>query len=142
MQIDVSLVKRLAAHVDELLDDRSGCPWDKSQTPSKLAKLLIGEAEELLEAIRRPRDAAEEAGDCFMLLFMILAKIQDRSGSDPNLAFKSICEKIVRRHTWIYGGDRASTPAAAMKLWKRNKREEKKSKSPSERVGAKKLSRR
>ncbi len=116
----------MAGRIDDLLDDETGCPWDKAQTPAKLARMLIGEAKELLEAIRRPEDAAEEAGDCLMLLFMILSKMQDRRGTDPNLAFDSICRKIVRRHTWIYGGDSAPTPAAAMRLWKRNKRGERK----------------
>ncbi|MCX7806245.1 MAG: hypothetical protein N3A38_13810 [Planctomycetota bacterium] len=124
LRIEGRMVRRLARHIDDLLDDKTGCPWDRAQTPASLARLLIGEAEELQEAIRRPDDAAEEAGDCLMLLFMILAKLQDRRGTDPNLAFDSICRKIVRRHTWIYGGESAPTPAAAMRLWKRNKRRE------------------
>ena len=129
LRFDPRKFAALASRVDDLLDDRKGCPWDKAQSAAKLAKMLVGEAEELLEAIRRPEDAAEEAGDCFMLLFLILAKLQDRRGLSPNRALDSICEKIVRRHTWIYGEDKALNSGQVMKLWRRNKAIERREKA-------------
>lgn len=39
-----------------------------------------------------------------------------------------ISEKIISRHTWVFGNDKASTPEEALELWKRNKEIEKKKK--------------
>ncbi|MGH7144590.1 MAG: MazG nucleotide pyrophosphohydrolase domain-containing protein [Planctomycetota bacterium] len=50
-------------------------------------------------------------------------------------ALDLVCEKIVRRHTWIFGADQAASPAEVEKLWEQNKQREKMSAPPNASAG-------
>ncbi|HTL51350.1 MAG TPA: MazG nucleotide pyrophosphohydrolase domain-containing protein, partial [Planctomycetota bacterium] len=71
----------------------------------------------------------EELGDCFMLLLLLLAKAQNgEPGAGPidaAEALKRVGEKIISRHTWIFGDDKAASPEEVERLWEVNKRREK-----------------
>ena len=129
LAIDGARFEALAAHIDRLLDDETGCPWDRKQTAETLADMLHKETDELIEALRKD-DAAnsiEETGDLLMLMCMILAKLKARYAIDPNAAIDGIIEKIIRRHTWIFGDDagKVKTPEDAERVWAENKKKEK-----------------
>lgn len=120
--------------IDVLLQADGGCPWDKEQTLASLCQLFPMEVAEVREAVQNGDRAQifEELGDCLMLLLLLLAKAQnlppDAGGAAPWDAAKAlelVREKIVRRHTWIFGADKAASPADVEKLWELNKRREK-----------------
>jgi len=120
----------LANHIDRLLDDETGCPWDRKQTLETLGPMLREEADELIEAISRndAENIVEESGDVLLLVFMILAKLKaSHDDIDPNGATRGVIEKIIRRHTWIFGSDsdKVKTPEDAERIWAENKKKEK-----------------
>jgi uncharacterized protein YabN with tetrapyrrole methylase and pyrophosphatase domain len=66
-------IERLLSLI-ETLRGENGCPWDQKQTPDTMARYLIEEVYELVDAIiSKDADAVcEEAGDVlFQLLFVI-----------------------------------------------------------------------
>lgn len=120
----------LANHIDRLLDDETGCPWDRKQTLETLGPMLREEADELIEAIRHndPENILEESGDVLLLVLMILAKLKATHNEiDPNDATRGVIEKVIRRHTWIFGADadKVKTPEDAERVWAENKKKEK-----------------
>lgn len=100
-----------------------GCPWDRAQTHASLRPYVIEEAYEVAGAIDEG-DAGhlcDELGD--MLLQVVLhAEIARQHGEfaigDVTTA---IAEKMIRRHSHVFGGDRAEDADAVSDLWARNK---------------------
>lgn len=112
--------------VDTLLGE-NGCPWDRAQTHTSLRPHLLEEADEVCEAIDNSDMAGlkEELGD--LLLQVILhSRIAAKEGHF-NLAdvLDSLTEKLIRRHSHVFGDDIADTPAEVEKLWESNKKKEK-----------------
>ena len=82
-----------------------GCPWDRAQTHESIARDLIGEAYEALDAIAEGDDAhlCEELGD---LLEQILLQAQiaaDEGSFDVNDVCRGLDEKLIRRHPHVFG---------------------------------------
>lgn len=106
----------------------NGCPWDKEQTMETMLQCVKDELLELEEAIEKKDfdNLEEEVGD---VLFSLVSIVQIASEQE-NVSFKNILDriehKIISRHTWVFGDDKASTPEEALKLWKENKKKEKK----------------
>lgn len=91
-----------------------GCPWDREQTLRSLARYVLEEAAEVVDAIER-EDAdglREEVGD---LLFegVFLAQVsQDTGGFDVEAALETVCAKLIRRHPHVFPSTRpAESPA-------------------------------
>ena len=128
MELDGGAFETLAATIDKLLDDASGCPWDRKQTFADLIPQIVEEVGELDEALQAgdADHALDEAGDVLMCMFLVLAKMRDRWDCPPGDAARKAVEKIVRRHTWIFGEDagKVRTPEDAERLWAVNKRRE------------------
>lgn len=86
-----------------------GCPWDREQSPRSLARYVLEEAHEVVDAIERDDVDAlcEELGDdVFEAVF--LAQIFDEAGRFTIAdALRAINEKLVRRHPHVFapGGD-------------------------------------
>jgi len=82
-----------------------GCMWDREQKKEDVARYLIEEAYEVLDAIDggSPDDLKEELGDLlFQVLF--LAKISEEAGEfDISDVIKEISEKMIRRHPHVFG---------------------------------------
>lgn len=100
-----------------------GCPWDREQTHSSLRPYMIEEAYEVVGAIDEddPYHLCDELGD--MLLQVVLhAEIARQHGEfgieDVTTA---IGEKMVRRHSHIFGKDQAQSADDVTELWSRNK---------------------
>mgnify|MGYP003984975959 CR=1 FL=1 len=111
----------------EKLRSDTGCPWDRKQTIESMCEHLEEESQEVVDAIKGKdhRNLQEELGDLLFQIIMI-AQIAKEDGlfdiSDVN---EDIAEKIVSRHTWVFGDDKASTPEEALAMWKKNKEIEK-----------------
>lgn len=113
-----------------------GCPWDKVQTHESIRGNMIEEAYEAVDAVNRGSiaDMREEFGDV-LLQSALNCNIADRSGEfDVNDVTTALCEKLVSRHTHIFGNDRAADPEEALKFWERAKAEEKSYTSPYDQV--------
>lgn len=103
-----------------------GCPWDREQTHESLRPFMLEETYEAIDAINAgdTDHLYDELGDILMQVVMH-AEIGRRHGEfEIGDAATAICEKMIRRHSHIFGGDRADDPDAVLDLWARNKMKE------------------
>ncbi len=104
-----------------------GCPWDREQTLKSMVPHLLEEAQEVAEAVESgdAEHIADEMGDA-MFCLILMAQIASESGDfDMGDVLEKNAEKIIRRHTWVFGTDKATTPEEAIELWLKNKKKEK-----------------
>ena len=116
-------------HLNEimrLLCAPGGCPWDRAQTHETLRTCMLEEAYEVIDAIDEgdTDHLYDELGDMLMQV-VIHAEIARRHGEfDIMDVTTAICEKLISRHTHVFGGDEAEDPEAVLALWNRNKMKE------------------
>jgi XTP/dITP diphosphohydrolase len=124
-----------AVEVMDRLRSPGGCPWDAEQTHESLAKYLLEETYELLEAIESGDLALlrEELGD---LLLQVLFHARLAEELAPEQAFSiedvagDLVDKLVRRHPHVFGDavvvDAVVADAAELnETWERHKMAEK-----------------
>ncbi len=111
-----------------------GCPWDGEQTHASLARYLLEETYEVLEALDTGDRVLlrEELGD-LLLQVVFHARI---AAEDPAAAFslddvaRDVADKLVRRHPHVFDRDPGDgAPVATDGLyaaWEQRKRAEKK----------------
>ncbi|WP_372681948.1 nucleoside triphosphate pyrophosphohydrolase [Desulfosarcina sp.] len=119
-------IERLGALI-ETLRGENGCPWDKKQTPCTMARYLVEEVYELVDAITSgdPRAVCEEAGDVlFQLLFVINLFSESGKFTLADVVEKNV-EKMIRRHPHVFGDVAANTPAKVSENWDKIKLQEK-----------------
>ncbi len=105
-----------------------GCPWDRKQTIESMKPMVLEEAQEVAEAIEKGdlKNLEEEIGD-LMFCLILLSQIAKEDGHfDMGTVLEKSAEKIISRHTWVFGEDKASTAEEALELWKKNKAKENK----------------
>jgi XTP/dITP diphosphohydrolase len=93
---------------------RTSCPWDREQTHRSLARYLLEEAYETLEAIEHGDyvHLREELGDLLLQVYFharIAAEHKDRDGDsaggfDIDDVAGGIVDKLVRRHPHVFAG--------------------------------------
>jgi len=113
---------RLAALIARL---RRDCPWDAEQTHRSLAKHLVEEAAETLDAIEAgtPGDLCEELGD-LLIQVCFHAEIARRAGwFDIDDVTRQVVAKLVRRHPWVFAD--TQVPGDMMAGWEAAKQAEK-----------------
>ena len=111
----------------ERLRRPDGCPWDRVQTPESIKMNAVEEAYELADAIESGDDdkVLEETGD-ILLQAVFHAVMKEESGSfDLADVTTGVCEKLITRHTHIFGKDKADGEAGALSVWEKNKMKEK-----------------
>jgi tetrapyrrole methylase family protein/MazG family protein/ATP diphosphatase len=111
----------------------NGCPWDKEQDFNTLKPMLVEEVYEVLEAIdiQDFDGVAEELGD-LMLHIVFQAQLGKEAGTfDINTVIDKICEKLIRRHPHVFGGEEAGTPDQVIRNWEAIKAKEKAAKLTS-----------
>src|SRR6266498_1184143 len=103
-----------------------GCPWDREQTHASLARHLVEESYELLDAIEEgdAEHLREELGDLLLQVVFHAQMAEDAGDFDVDGVARAITEKLVRRHPHVFGDGRADTPAEVMRNWETIKREE------------------
>lgn len=111
---------------DMLVDDETGCPWDKAQTHESLEGYLIEETYEFIEAIEREDDAAivEELGDILLQVALHSAIGKKNGYFDFYDVLESLNSKVVRRHPHIFGGESISDIEELDRVWQRAKEKE------------------
>jgi tetrapyrrole methylase family protein/MazG family protein len=114
------------ARVMARLRSPDGCPWDLEQTPGTLARHLLEEAYESVDAIDSGdwEHLSEELGD-LLLQIVFQSRIAEEHGFfDLAAVVDGITEKLERRHPHIFGGVVAETAEQVSTNWERIKREE------------------
>ncbi|HHW50949.1 MAG TPA: MazG family protein [Pseudoclavibacter sp.] len=129
-----SHASRPQSPLDELIEtmrillDEGGCPWDREQTHESLAKYLIEESAELVDAIEEgtAKDVKEELGDVlYQLLFHAQIAANAGEGYDIQDVAAATNEKMRRRHPHVFGDDPAHTNEEIEAMWARVKAQEK-----------------
>jgi MazG family protein len=104
-----------------------GCPWDREQTHESLARHLLEETYETLEAI----DAGdldhlrEELGDLVLQVIFHSEIAFEQGAFGVADVLDDLRTKLVRRHPHVFGDVKANTAAEVYANWERNKRAEK-----------------
>lgn len=104
-----------------------GCPWDRAQTHESIAKNMIEEAYEAVDAIESG-DAdhlREELGDVLLQVVLQSQIAADAGEFDINDVCADINEKMIRRHPHIFGDAQAETPDDVESIWSQVKLAEK-----------------
>ncbi len=104
-----------------------GCPWDRKQSHQSLRSNLIEEAYEAIEAIDdgEPDRLMDELGDN-LLQVLLHSQIALEAGEFTiQDVLNNLGQKLIRRHTHVFGSDHAGTEAEALKSWQANKKVEK-----------------
>jgi tetrapyrrole methylase family protein/MazG family protein len=104
-----------------------GCPWDAEQTHQTLAKHLLDETYELLEAIETgtDQDIAEELGDLLLQVVFHAQMGTDAGTFDVDDVATSLVEKLIRRHPHVFGDVEVSGAREVVSNWDEIKRHEK-----------------
>ena len=109
-----------------------GCPWDREQTHKSLARCLVEEASEVLEAIDEDDSELmeEELGDLLLQVVMHACLAEEAGRFDLEDVAKGITEKLIRRHPHVFGDEskRVDTSSEVLDRWELIKAEEKQKK--------------
>jgi MazG family protein len=103
-----------------------GCPWDKEQTHASLARHLVEEAYEVLDAIEEggPDHLREELGDLLLQVVFHAQLAEDAGQFDVDAVARTITEKLVRRHPHVFGDARVGSAGEVLRNWETIKREQ------------------
>jgi MazG family protein len=104
----------------------SGCPWDREQTHETLARHLLEESHELLEAIDDGDSDAirDELGD-LLLQVVFHAQMASEDGRwDVDDVARGLVEKLVHRHPHVFGDVEVSGSDEVLTNWEKLKAEE------------------
>ena len=104
-----------------------GCPWDKVQTNDSIKMAAVEEAYELVDAIDSEDDdkIVEEAGDILMQAVFHAVLKEETGAFNLTDVLTGVCQKLITRHTHVFGEDKASDDKSALTVWEANKRKEK-----------------
>ncbi len=96
-----------------------GCPWDREQTHASIAKNMIEEAYEAVDAIESGDVAhlREELGD--VLLQVVLQSQIAADGAEFTIddVCRDVNEKMIRRHPHVFGEAKAKSAGDVLELW-------------------------
>lgn len=114
-------------NIMEVLTGENGCPWDRVQTHQSIADELIEECYEVVDAISNKdmSGLCEELGDvCLHVVFH--GKIAEKNNEfTTDDIIHNIAEKMVRRHSHVFGDVKAGNPEESLLNWDLEKQKEK-----------------
>lgn len=115
----ITVLKRLRAP--------DGCPWDRVQTHESIRINMIEEAYELVDAIDSgdPDKIREEAGDVLMQAAFHALIEEEKGNFTVTDVLTELLQKLITRHTHVFGTDSAKDDAGALSVWEKNKMKEK-----------------
>lgn len=110
-----------------ILRGENGCPWDKVQTHQSMKKNLIEECYEAVDALDNgcDKDFANELGDVLLQVAFHSLLAQERNAFNFDTVLNELCNKLITRHTHVFGNDSADNAAEALNNWEKNKKKEK-----------------
>src|SRR6266508_2954241 len=108
-----------------------GCPWDAEQTHASLARHLVEEVYEVLDAIEEegagpagPDHLREELGDLLLQVVFHSQIAEDAGQFDVDGVARAITEKLVRRHPHVFGDVQVGSAGEVLRNWEAIKREQ------------------
>jgi len=103
-----------------------GCPWDQEQTHRTLARHLLEETHELLEAIDADDDAGirDELGDLLLQVTFHAQIAADEDRWDIDDVAAGLVAKLVHRHPHVFGDVDVADADEVLVNWERLKAEE------------------
>ena len=104
-----------------------GCPWDLEQTHISLARHLLEEAHETLEAIDSgdPGRLRDELGDVLLQVVFHAEMAMQEGTFDIDDVAEGVAAKLVRRHPHVFGDLEVDSSAEVLVNWERIKSDEK-----------------
>jgi tetrapyrrole methylase family protein/MazG family protein len=104
-----------------------GCPWDREQDHRSLARHLLEETHEALEAIDAgDRDLLrEELGDVLLQVVFHAQMAADDGAWDVDDVAEGIVRKLIRRHPHVFGDVEVAGADDVLANWERIKVQEK-----------------
>jgi tetrapyrrole methylase family protein/MazG family protein len=113
---------------------RVECPWDREQTHGSLAKYLVEETHELIDAIvaleESPDDLVayaaveDELGDVLLSVLFHAAIAREAGAFDIDDVSEVLRQKLVRRHPHVFGDVEVSSASEVKANWDRIKADE------------------
>lgn len=119
-----------AVVVMDRLRSPGGCPWDAAQTHPSLARYLLEETYEVLEAIESddPVLLREELGD-LLLQVLFHARLAEERPDGQRYSIEDVAgdlvDKLIRRHPHVFASVDAVDAAAVNETWEQQKIAEK-----------------
>jgi tetrapyrrole methylase family protein/MazG family protein len=103
-----------------------GCPWDREQTHATLARHLLEESHELLDAIDGgdPGAIRDELGDLLLQVVFHAQIASDEDRWDVDDVARGLVEKLVHRHPHVFGDVEVSGADEVLTNWEKLKAEE------------------
>jgi nucleoside triphosphate diphosphatase len=122
----------MSARLEELLAimrrlrSADGCPWDREQTFATIAPYTIEEAYEVADAVERDdmRHLQDELGDLLFQVVFHSQMAQERGAFDFDAVAGAICDKLIRRHPHVFGGEPARSADEQNIAWEEIKAKE------------------
>jgi tetrapyrrole methylase family protein / MazG family protein len=113
--------------VQSRLRGPGGCPWDAEQTHQTLARHLLEETHELLEAIDADDSDAirEELGDLLLQVTFHAQIAGDDGRWDVDDVAQGLVEKLIHRHPHVFGDVEVSGSDEVLVNWEKLKADEK-----------------
>jgi tetrapyrrole methylase family protein/MazG family protein len=104
-----------------------GCPWDREQTHKTLARYLLEETYEVLEAIHEgePQKLKEELGDLLLQIVLNAQVAADDGHFDMEGVAAAINAKMIRRHPHVFGDTKVKDAQEVVTRWQDIKDQEK-----------------
>ena len=111
---------------------RDECAWTQQQTHASLARYLLEEAHETIEALDAgdSEHLREELGDLLMQVVFHSVIAAEGEGWDVDDVTRGITDKLMRRNPHVFGDGTARTPEEIDAAWQAVKATEKKRTSP------------
>lgn len=127
------MIKKEQYTIRDLLDiiirlrQPDGCPWDKVQTHESIKKDMIEECYEAIDALDSGDDHAfaNELGDVLLQVAFHSVLASERGAFTFDDVLNEVCNKLIDRHTHVFGTDTAGNVEEAYGNWEKNKKKEK-----------------
>ena len=113
--------EEFAAFVDTIAALRApgGCPWDREQTHESIARNMIEEAYEAVDAIEQ-HDAVhlrEELGDVLLQVVLQSQIAADAGEFTVADVCRDVNQKMIRRHPHVFGDEAAASAEDVLSIW-------------------------
>ena len=104
-----------------------GCPWDRKQTHQSLAKYVLEEAYEVVDAIEHhgPAELSEELGDLLLQVYLQSELAEEAGTFQLNDVVERLTTKLIRRHPHVFGDVEVGGAADVEVNWEALKKAEK-----------------
>lgn len=104
-----------------------GCPWDREQTHKTLARYLLEETYEVLDAIHQedPKKLKEELGDLLLQIVLNAQVAKDDGHFDMEDVAAAINAKMIRRHPHVFADTKVKDAQEVVSNWQEIKEQEK-----------------